>query len=105
MTVVDARRLVSRPLEVTLKRGAAAVEAHGASISALADALPDLPATARWPWIAASATRPDAGVEPWLLALRAGDELVGAAVLLDDLTGTVRRTTLAGTAEDHRGGL
>jgi len=105
VTIMDTVRLQAGQLEVTTIRGAEAVAAEGAAIRALADAVPGTPVTSRWPWIAASIIKPAPGTEPWLVALHSDDELVGAAVLLDDRTGSVRRTTLAGTAEEHRGGL
>jgi hypothetical protein len=105
MTLTDSGHLLSRSLEASIRRGADAVVAEGDAIHALADSMPDLPITARWPWIRASVTKPNPGCEPWLVALHADNELVGAAVLIDDTTGSVRRTSLAGTAEEHRGAL
>jgi hypothetical protein len=92
-------------LEVVVHTGVAALAAQSAQLDALAAAVPDTPVTARWPWASVCVVDPLPGHTPWLLALQSGPDLVGAALLVDDQTGSVRRTTLAGTADGHRGAL
>jgi hypothetical protein len=92
-------------LEVVVHRGVAAIAAQSSQLEALAAVVPDTPVTARWPWASVCVVDPLPGHTPWLLALQLHDDLVGAAMLVDDHTGSVRRTTLAGTAEGHRGAL
>ncbi len=58
------------------------------------------PVTARLPWLAECLVE---GV--WALTVTRGSELVAAAVLNDDLVNGTVVTTLAGTAEGHRGAL
>jgi hypothetical protein len=48
---------------------------------------------------------PAVGRNPWMVGVTTGERLAAAAVLLDDDTGSVRRTILAGTEEGHRGAL
>jgi hypothetical protein len=92
-------------LEVVVHTGVAAIAAQAPRLEALAAAVPGTPVTARWPWASVCVVDPIPGQLPWLLALRSGHGLVGAALLLDDHTGSVCRTTLAGTADGHRGAL
>jgi hypothetical protein len=92
-------------LEVLVLTGQAALNGHAQQLETLAASVPGTPITARWPWAAVSVVEPPAGHTPWLVGVRAGDELIAAALLLDDDTGSVRRTSLAGTEEGHRGAL
>jgi hypothetical protein len=85
--------------------GRTQVMAHAAGLAELADSMPGTPVTARWPWIAASVAKPSAHETPWMVSVRCGHRITAAAVLLDDTSGTVRRTSLAGTADGHRGAL
>jgi Acetyltransferase (GNAT) domain len=105
MTIVGPRYQVAPALETSVTLGIGAVTAEARRLAELADSIPDAPVTARWSWLAASALKPGPYEQPWMVSVTAGDHLVGAAVLLDDLSGTVRRTSLAGTAESHRGAL
>jgi hypothetical protein len=92
-------------LEVVVHTGVAAIAPQVPQLEALAAAVPGTPITARWPWASVCVVDPIPGHTPWLLTLRSGEDLVGAALLIDDDTGSVRRTTLAGTADGHRGAL
>jgi hypothetical protein len=92
-------------LDLAVHTGVAAVAAKGPQLEALAASVPGTPVTARWPWASVSVIDPIPGHAPWLITLQSGGELVGAALCLDDDTGSVRRTTLAGTEEGHRGAL
>jgi hypothetical protein len=94
-----------QPFEVIVRTGTAAVCAQALELEALAASMPGTPVTARWPWTSVSVLDPAAGSTPWLVGLRAGDKLVAAALLLDDDSGSIRRTTLAGTEEGHRGAM
>jgi Acetyltransferase (GNAT) domain len=106
MTVLGrSYQVAAPPLETRFDVGVAAIAAEAARLSALADAIPGTPITARWPWVSASVNKPAPYEQPWLISVTAGNELVAAAVLLDDVSGSVRRTSLAGTAENHRGAL
>jgi Acetyltransferase (GNAT) domain len=105
MTVVGQGFSVAPALEISVVSGIDAVAASAASLSELIEAVPGLPVTARWPWLSASVLKPAPHEQPWLVTVAAGDRLVAAAVLLDDVSGTVVRTSLAGTAENHRGVL
>lgn len=105
MTVVGPRYQVAPSLATSIARGVAAVAAESLRLAELGDTAPAVPVTARWPWLSASVLKPAPHEQPWLVSVTAGDRLVGAAVLLDDLSGTVLRTSLAGTAESHRGAL
>lgn len=106
MTVVGSPFAIGTPaLDVVVRAGVAAVSAQGPQLERLAAEIPGTPVTARWPWMAVSVQEPPAGHTPWMVGVTAGEELVAAAVLLDDQTGSVRRTTLAGTEEGHRGAL
>jgi hypothetical protein len=92
-------------LEIVVHTGVAAIAARAPQLEALAASVPGTPVTARWPWASVSVVDPTPGHTPWLLAVQSGHDLVGAAILVDDQSGSVRRTTLAGTAEGHRGAL
>lgn len=105
MTVLGPTYQSALPLETTIAHGGHAVAAQAAALAELADAIPGTPLTSRWPWLSASVIKPAAHEQPWLVSVTAGNELVAAAVLIDDLSGTVRRTSLAGTSENHRGAL
>jgi hypothetical protein len=94
-----------QPFEVIIHTGTAAVCAQALELEALAASIPGTPVTARWPWTSVSVLDPTAGYTPWLVGLMAGDELVGAALMLDDDSGSIRRTTLAGTEGGHRGAM
>src|SRR3954471_24856059 len=99
MTVLGFRtRTVA--LDVVVLRGTDVLTAHARQLAALCD---DHNVSASWPWLAASIGLGAAQQTPWAVALAHGEELVGAAVLIDDDSGSIRRTTLAGTAEQHRG--
>jgi hypothetical protein len=99
----------SAPATLTLHThvgfGADAVAGQVAALCDLAESIPGTPVTARWPWLSASVTRAPQHEQPWLLSITADDRLVAAAVLLDDTSGNILRTRLAGTAENHRGAL
>lgn len=103
--MLDPNYQVDPALRTNLALGVAAVAAEASRLSELADSIPGTPVTARWPWLSASVLRPAPDEQPWLVSVTAGNRLVAAAVLLDDVSGAVRRTSLAGTAEDHRGAL
>jgi hypothetical protein len=105
MTALDTAGLAVVPLDVTVSRGADSIVARAPQIAALAESIPDLPVTARWPWLAASLTKLSTDVHPWMVSLSEGNRLVAAVILLDDLSGSVRRTTIAGAEEDHRAAL
>jgi hypothetical protein len=105
MTVLDPTLTRAQPLAVNVCIGTAAVMAESSRLAELAAAIPGTPVTARWPWLAASVAKPAATEQPWVIAVTAHEELVAAAVLLDDASGSVLRTNLAGTAEEHRGAL
>jgi hypothetical protein len=92
-----------QPFEVIIHTGTAAVCAQAPELEALAASIPGTPVTARWPWTSVSVLDQTAGYTPWLVGLMAGDELVAAALMLDDDSGSIRRTTLAGTEGGHRG--
>ncbi|HTW20245.1 MAG TPA: GNAT family N-acetyltransferase [Mycobacteriales bacterium] len=91
-------------LQRHVKYGVTTVVAEASRLAILAESVPGTPVTARWPWLAASVVKPAADEQPWMVGVTAGDRLVAAAVLLD-VPGTLCRTTLAGTAEGHRGAL
>jgi hypothetical protein len=92
-----------QPFEVIIHTGASAVCAQAQELDALAASIPGTPVTARWPWTSVSVLDPAGLFTPWLVALMAGDELVAAALMLDDDSGSIRRTSLAGTEGGHRG--
>jgi hypothetical protein len=92
-------------LEVVVHTGVGAIAAQAPQLDALAASIPGTPVTARWPWASVCVVDPIPGHAPWLLALQSGHDLLGAAMLVDDHNGSVRRTTLAGTADGHRGAL
>jgi hypothetical protein len=101
----SARPGLEQQPAVTVHAGVAALSAQAPRLDALAASIPGTPVTARWPWTSVSVLEPAAGCTPWLVAVTAGEDLLAAAVLLDDDTGSVRRTTLAGTEDGHRGAL
>jgi hypothetical protein len=105
--LVDVRTQAGfdQPFEITIRTGMAAVCAQAAELEALAASTPGTPVTARWPWTSVSVQDAAAGHTPWSVGLLAGNELVAAALLLDDDSGSIRRTTLAGTEEGHRGAM
>jgi hypothetical protein len=105
VTVLGPTRQQPTTLAAKIDSGTAAVVAEATRLTALADAIPGTPVTSRWPWLSASLTKPSPTEQPWMVSVTAGDTLVAAALLLDETSGAVRRTKLAGTAEDHRGGL
>jgi len=105
MAVLGQGVSIAPAIEISVGVGVDAVAAIASPLSELIATIPGLPATARWPWISASVLKPAPHEHPWLLSLAAGSTLVAAAVLLDDLSGSVVRTSLAGTAESHRGAL
>ena len=104
MTAPGRSYRVAPPLHTEVAHGVDAVLAESTRLASLTGAVADAPVTARWPWLAASVAKPAAGEKPWLVSVAAGSELVAAALLLDS-PGGLRRTTLAGTAENHRGAL
>jgi CelD/BcsL family acetyltransferase involved in cellulose biosynthesis len=104
MTAPGQSYRVAPPLHTEVAHGVDAVLAEATRLAALTEAVPGAPVTARWPWLAASVARPAPGEKPWLVSVAAGSELVAAALLLD-APGGLRRTSLAGTAENHRGAL
>lgn len=103
--MLDPRLQVAPAPTTAVARGVDAVSAQAARLSELAESVPGTPVTARWPWLSASVLKPARSEQPWLVSVSAGEDLVAAAVLLDDFSGTVLRTSLAGTAENHRGAL
>jgi hypothetical protein len=103
MTAPGRSYQVTPALASNVAFGVAGVVAEASRLAALADAVGG-PVTARWPWLAASVGRPAPNEEPWLVTVSAGAGLVAAAVLVDTC-GAMRHTTLAGTAENHRGAL
>jgi hypothetical protein len=105
MTVVGPWLLVEPVLDVVVHTGKFAVSAQAPLLAELADSVPGTPVTARWPWQSVSVLDPAEGQTPWMVGVMSGERLVAAAVLLDDVTGSVRRTTLAGTEDGHRGAL
>jgi Acetyltransferase (GNAT) domain len=105
VTVVGQGVSVAPALEVRVVHGADAVASNAALLTELIDAVPGLPVTARWPWLSSSVLKPAPHEHPWLVSVAAGDRLVAAALLLNDRSGSVVRTSLAGTAENHRGVL
>jgi hypothetical protein len=92
-------------LDVAVRSGVADVITRAPQLEALALSVPGTSVTARWPWASVSVLEPAAGHTPWLVSVTSGERLVAAAVLVDDDTGSVRRTSLAGTEEGHRGAL
>jgi hypothetical protein len=92
-------------LDVVVVTGVAAVSGYASQLETLSASVADIPVTARWGWTSMSVLDPAAGQTPWLVGITDGEGLVAAAVLLDDETGSVRRTILAGTEEGHRGAL
>jgi hypothetical protein len=105
LTVLGPSLALAAELETNVALGVTAVSEAAAELSELAESIPGTPITARWPWLSASVVTPTPGEQPWLVGVTAGEDLVAAAVLLDDLSGSVRHTTLAGTDESHRGAL
>lgn len=104
-TVLTAIHQQAPPFEVTVGVGVAAVMAEAPRLMALTDTIPGAPVTSRWPWLSASVAKPAPTEHPWLISVSAGEQLVAATVLLDDTSGNVLRTYLAGTSEEHRGAL
>jgi hypothetical protein len=95
----------SQATETIVTVGVGAITAAARAVAELAESIPGTPVTARWPWLSASVDRPAAHEQPWLVSVVQAGRLMAAAVLIDDFSGTVRRTSLAGTAEGHRGAL
>lgn len=105
MGVLSSSYLEVGQLDTHVVVGAGPVAAESARLTELTDSLPGLPLTARWPWVSASVARPARHETPWMVSVTSGSRLLAAAVLLDDTSGGVRRTSLAGTADSHRGAL
>ena len=103
MSVAPQRDLHQRST-VAIRQGAAAVDDLAPQLHDLYDATTDIGVTGTWPWISASVPDRDVHTRPWLVTVQR-NTVVAAAVLVDDVSGAVRRTTLAGTAEHHRGFL
>lgn len=89
-------------LVIEVLRGSDEVQERSSQLTALA--APSTVATCRWPWVSASLARGPAA-HPWAVTVMDGTSLVAAAVLLDVDEVGQRITTLAGTAEGHRGAL
>lgn len=103
--MLDPSLQVAPSLTTDVTRGVEAIAAQATRLADLAHSIPGTPVTGRWPWLSASVLKPMPAQQPWLVSVSAGKDLVAAAVLLDDVSGTILRTSLAGTAENHRGAL
>jgi len=69
------------------------------------ESLSGLPVTSRWPWLSASVTSLSREADVSVVEVAESGELTALALLLNDRSGPVVRTTLAGSAEEHRGAL
>jgi len=85
--------------------GADAVARTALAAATLTNAVRDGGTTGTWRWIQASFDEVSTDRRPWLVTVGTADALDAVAVLVDDDSGSVRRTFLAGTEERHRGCL
>lgn len=105
MTALSPALRASSSATVDVTVGAAGVRELAPQLARLAEAIPGNPITSRWPWMSASVAEPVTGQEPWLVSTWNADRMTAAALLIDDTRHEARHTTLAGTAEEHRGAL
>jgi hypothetical protein len=101
MALARARSRCAAEAVVTWADGLAEIEGD---LHRLYDAAA-LAVTGTWECVAASAFAPGTDGRAWSVRVDRAGTPVAAAVFIDDTTGSVRRTTLAGTADGHRGAV